>query len=425
MTSKIINIFGMIKTLNSPWGNHGGPWGNHGGSNTGNNSGSNNGDGQKPNNNPSGNNQGKKINPSFSDQINNTNKKIQDSFKSLLGGGSSNDNSIGDGNSKSIFGLFLTGLVLVWLASGIYKIDSDENGLVLYFGKFYSVSTPGLNYCLPAPFGKVIKKRVTIVNTEEFGSDSGSSSGLSNKIFSKKTKDLASSHAESLMLTGDENIVDIDFQIQWQISDIKDFIFNLEEPELAIRKASESAMREIIARTPIADALSDGKKRIEQETKVLLQEILDSYGAGVRVVLVQMRRVDPPAQVIDAFRDVQTAKADKEKEINQAQSYSNDIIPRARGEASKITESSKAYKQEVVADAEGQASRFNAIYTQYAKSKTVTKKRMYLEQMEKTYRDIDKVIIDKNISKNGAIPYLPLGGNKNSSTNNKETNEKK
>jgi len=155
------------------------------------------------------------------------------------------------------------------------------------------------------------------------------------------------------------------------------------------------------------------KKRIEQETKALLQQILDSYGAGVRVVLVQMRRVDPPAQVIDAFRDVQTAKADKEREINQAQAYRNDIIPRAKGEASKITENAKAYQQEVVADAEGQASRFNAIYTQYVKAKVVTKKRIYLEQMEKIYRDIDKVIIDK---KAGAIPYLPIAvgqGNNN------------
>ncbi len=407
MSSKIISFFEImkLKNQNSPWG----PWGGNNGANSGSNSGGNNGgnagnNNPKPGKNPEG-NHGKKLSPNPQEQIDQAFKKSQEFLKNLLGGGNSgNGNSSQNNNDakspKSLFGLFIMALILIWMASGIYKIDSNENGLVLYFGKFYSVSTPGLNYHLPAPFGKVIKKSVTNVNTEEFGFSSNNSNGM----FGKKAKETNNS-AESLMLTGDENIVDIDFQVQWQISDIKDFVFNLEEPELAIRKASESAMREIIARTPIADALSDGKRRIEQEAKTLLQQILDSYGAGVRVVLVQMRRVDPPAQVIDAFRDVQTAKADKEREINQAQAYRNDIIPRAKGEASKITENAKAYQQEVVADAQGQASRFNAIYAQYVKSKVVTKKRMYLEQMEKTYRDIDKVIIDK---KSGAIPYLPI-----------------
>ncbi|MCE3255080.1 MAG: hflK [Rickettsiaceae bacterium] len=411
MTAKFANLFAMIKALyQNPWG---GPWGGQGG-NQGPKQGpwgkpeDKNKDGEKPNNNP-GNGQGKKLNPNFDDKVDEAVKRFKNLFNEQ--GGSYNNKGMSK-NSRSIFGLFLSVLLVLWLASGIYKIDSDENGLVLYFGKFYSVSTPGLNYCLPAPFCKVIKKKVTRVNTEEFGFSSGGS-----KMFGGKSKEVV--NTENLMLTGDENIVDIDFQVQWQISDIKDFIFNLEDPELGIRKASESAMREIIARTPIADALSDGKNKIEQETKVLLQEILDSYGAGVRVVLVQMRRVDPPAQVIDAFRDVQTARADKEKEINQAQSYSNDIIPRARGEASKIIESAKAYKQEVVANAQGQASRFNAIYNQYAKSKAVTKKRMYFEQMEKTYRDIDKVIIDKNISKTGAIPYLPISTTKAQTTTKK------
>jgi membrane protease subunit HflK len=301
------------------------------------------------------------------------------------------------------------GFIVLWLSSGLYKVNSDENGLVLYFGKVYSVSTPGLNYHLPTPFAKVIKKSVTTVNTQEFSYSSGTSNS-SRSVFGKSFSGQNNgSNANSLMLTGDENIVDIDFQIQWQISDIQNFVLNVADPELAIRKAAESAMREIIARTPIADALSDGKRRIELESKTLLQDILDSYDTGVHIVLVQMLRVDPPKQVIDSFRDVQTAKADKEKEINQAQAYKNDIIPRARGEAAKITEQALAYKQEVVADAEGQASRFMAVYRQYTKSRTVTKKRMYLENMENIYRDIDKIIVDKNISKSGAIPYLPLG----------------
>jgi membrane protease subunit HflK len=352
-----------------------------------------------------GSNQGSNQNPDIDDQIDAVIKKSQDFIKKLFGGNSGGKGPNGkNGNNKnyqpkSIFGLVLSGLFVLWLASGIYKVDSNENGLVLYFGKFYSVSTPGLNYHLPTPFGKVIKKSVTKVNNEKFGAEFNKARSFRN----------SSPQSQSLMLTGDENIVDIDFQIQWQISDIQDFVFNIADPELAIRKAAESAMREVIAKTPIADALSDGKARISLETKTLLQEILDSYGAGVRIVLVQLQRADPPSQVIDAFRDVQTAKADKEREINQAQSYSNDIIPRARGEASKITEAAKAYKQQVVANAEGQASRFNAVYWQYVKARSVTRKRMYLENMEKIYKDVDKIIIDKNISNSGVVPYLPLG----------------
>lgn len=400
MTSKISNFFELIKKplFNSPWGNNGGnyngnsggPWGAKPQPSGGNSGGGNNqnNNGQKPGGDPRE-NQGKKINrPQNDDFFDKTGNFFDKIFNSKT--------------PKSLFGLFITVIIVIWMGSGIYKINSDENGLVMYFGKFYSISTPGLNYHLPYPFGKVIKQSVTRVYTEEFGAET------SEKSFFGKSNKSSVRNSDNLMLTGDENIVDIDFQIQWQVSDIKDFVFNLEDPEMTIHKSAISAIREIIARAPIASALSDGKKKIEDDTKVLLQQILDSYGAGVRIVLVQLRRVDPPAQVIDAFRDVQTAKADKEREINQAQAYRNDIIPRAKGEAAKIIEGAKAYKQEVVAEAEGQASRFNALYSEYSKSPIVTRKKLYLEQMEKTYRDIDKVIIDKNISKAGAIPYLPI-----------------
>lgn len=287
---------------------------------------------------------------------------------------------------KSVIGLIILGTILFWLSLGFYKVDADENAVVLYFGKFYSITTPGLNYHIPYPFGQVIKKSVSAVNTEEFGAD--------------KTY--------NLMLTGDENIVDIEFQVQWQISDIKDFAFNLSEPNNTIHQAAESAMREIIARKPITDALSDGKRKIELEAKELLQQILDSYGAGVRVVLLQLRRVDPPSQVIDSFRDVQTAKADKEKEINEAQAYANDVVPRARGLASQMLEEAEAYSKEVVSNAEGEAGRFTSVYNQYVKSQKVTKKRIYLETMEKIYRENDKIFIDKSAAKAGVMPYYPL-----------------
>ena len=353
------------------------------------------------------------------DNKNSTPKKDNDFLKNLLGGKnkktSQNNDSSGSGGGsnnknddnsffeqfnkspKKMTGLVVLGFVALWLLSGFYKIDSDENGVVLYFGKFYQIVTPGLNYRLPYPFSTVVKQSVTRVNTEEFGYNSAIGKN-SARNFS----------AESLMLTGDENIVDIEFQVQWQISNVEDFTFNIVEPNLAIRKAAESAMREIIARTPISEALSDGKSKIEQASRELLQQTLDSYKAGVRVILVQLRRVDPPAQVIDAFRDVQTAKADKEKEINEAQAYANDIIPRARGNAAKMYEDAEAFKQEVVANAQGEASRFLAVYNQYLRSKEVTKKRIYLETMEEIYGNLDKVMIDKNATQSGVMPYFPI-----------------
>jgi membrane protease subunit HflK len=333
-------------------------------------------------------------------------QKGEDFFKKILsevlnnkGQNKNNENQkkFGGKTPKSIAGFIVAGIILLWLMLGIYKVDSNENAVVIYFGKFYKVATPGLNYYLPYPFGEVIKRSVTAVNTEEFGFISSSAA--------IEKRDL---NAESLMLTGDENIVDIEFQIQWQIADIYNFVFNIARPNQAIRKAAEGAMREIIARSPIAAALSDGKEKIELETKALLQETLDSYGAGVRIVLVQLRRVDPPSQVIDSFRDVQTAKADKEKEINQAQAYANDVIPRARGAAAQMKEQSEAYAQEVVANAEGEAGRFLLVYDQYSKAKQVTRKRIYLETMEKIYSDMDKIIIGKNAARSGVMPYFPL-----------------
>lgn len=377
----------MLKLFmnNGPWG----PWNN----NPGNNSNGNN-SGQKPQNNQK---PQKPENNDFDEFF----KKSEEFVKKIFSGNGGNGDSGNNSNftskpPKKIIGLIVLSLILLWLMTGLFKVDPDENAAVLYFGKFTTIATPGLNYHIPYPFGQVIKKSVTTVNTEEFG------------FSTSKKSDTRNFDAESLMLTGDENIVDIEFQVQWQIADIRDFVFNIAEPNQAIRKAAEGAMREIIARTPIVDALSDGKKQIEIQTKDLLQETLDAYGAGVRIVLVQLRRVDPPAQVIDAFRDVQTAKADKEKEINQAQSYANDIIPRARGAASLLKGQSEAYAQEVVAHAQGEAGRFVAVYNQYTKAKQVTKKRIYLETMEKVYRNMDKVFIDKGVAKSAVVPYFPL-----------------
>lgn len=346
-------------------------------------------------------------------------KKGEDFIKKIMSealkGGSGNSsggkknnikNNINNTDRKKIIGIVLLSILLLWLSTGFYKVEPDEEAVVLYFGKYHSLSTPGLDYHIPYPIGEVIKLSVTNVNTEEFGFSS-----INRNSYNNRNLD-----AESLMLTGDENIVDIEFQVQWQISDIKNFIFNISDQVLTIRKASESAMREIIARTPISDALAEGKKRIEDQTKILLQQILDSYSAGVRVALVQLRRVDPPSQVIDAYRDVQTARANNREVINKAESYANDIIPRANGSAAKMMQEAQAYKQEVIAKAEGEIGRYMEVYKQYRRAKRVTKKRIYLETMEKLYGDIDKTIIDGNASKSGVVPYLPLNNKNNKIT---------
>ncbi len=324
------------------------------------------------------------------------------------GGGSFGDNFFNnfDKSPKKMLLAITLIAASLWMATGFYKVNSDQNALVLYFGKYHSIATPGLNYRLPYPIGKVIKQSVTTVNSEEFGYRSKSNAP---RRIARRSNLQQSDDSENLMLTGDENIVDIEFQVQWQVKDIEKFTFNISNPRLTIRKAAESAMREVIAVTPISEALSDGKSRIEQESRKLLQEILDDYGAGIRIVLLQLRRVDPPIQVIDSFRDVQTARADKEKEINEAQAYANDIIPRARGNAAEMQEKALAYKSRITSDAQGEANRFLALHRQYKYAKQVTRKRMYLETMQKVYGDIDKVIIDNKVSKGSLMPYFPLG----------------
>ena len=260
------------------------------------------------------------------------------------------------------------------------------------------MTQPGLNYHLPFPIESVITPKVTRVNRVDVGfrSSGDSARGSVNDI-----KD------ESAMLTGDENIVDINYSVFWVIKDASKFIFNIQDPINTIKVVAETAMREIIARKKIQVILTQGRAEIENETQKIMQQILDSYNAGVEITQVQAQKSDPPAQVIDSFRDVQAAKADKERSQNEAQAYANDIIPRARGEAAKIIQDAEAYKREVVAQAEGEASRFIAIYNEYAKAKVVTQERMYLETMEKVLSGVNKIIIDKQ-SGSGVVPYLPL-----------------
>ena len=325
--------------------------------------------------------------PNLDEIIANIQKKINQFFP----GGKS-------GGSKPIFvGLII--LILLWLASGLYRVLPDEQGVVLRFGKFIKTTQPGLNYHLPLPIERALTPKVTKVNRIDIGfrpaSDSGRGSGVGNVP------------EESLMLTGDENIVDINYSVFWLIKDAGKFLFNIQSPVETVKAASETAMREVIARSQIQSILTEGRLQIETDVQVIIQNILDEYGSGIQITQVQTQKADPPSQVIDAFRDVQAARADRERSKNEAEAYANDVIPRARGEAEKILQEADAYKKQVVAAAEGEASRFLAIYNEYKNAKQVTQERMYFETMEKVLADIDKVIIDKN-SGQGVVPYLPL-----------------
>ncbi|OCW83360.1 membrane protein [Pelagibacteraceae bacterium GOM-A4] len=317
--------------------------------------------------------------------------KLQSIINRFLGGGKG-------GAKPIIIGLII--LLVVWTLSGLYRVLPDEQGVVLRFGKFVKTTQPGLNYHLPFPIESVLTPKVTKVNRMDIGFRSERDSGFSSG-------GVADVPEESLMLTGDENIVNIDFSVFWVIKDAGNFLFKIQDPEGTVKAAAETAMREVIARSDIQPILTEGRSLIEADTQEIIQEILDEYTSGIQITQVQTQKADPPDQVIDAFRDVQAARADMERSKNEAEAYANDVIPRARGEAAKILQAAEAYKKEVVAKAEGEASRFLSIYNEYAKAKKVTQERMYLETMEEVLADINKIIIDKN-SGEGVVPYLPL-----------------
>ncbi|WP_138379414.1 FtsH protease activity modulator HflK [Luteithermobacter gelatinilyticus] len=351
-----------------PWQNNGGggdrgPWGQ----------GPRRGGGQEP--------------PNIDDLL----RKGQDKFRSIFSGGGGK-------------GFYLIALLIVagWLATGIYKVNPNEAGVVLRFGKWVDTTAPGLHYHLPAPIETVYKPKVTEINQIDIGVPAGS-----NVQARRTTTDLGK---ERQMLTGDENIVDVDFSVLWRISDPAKFLFNVENQNHTIRSVAQSAVRDIIAQTPIQKALTAGRADIEQRAQDSIQNILDRYDAGVQITRVKLTKVDPPAQVIEAFREVQRAEADREKAVNQAEAYKNDIVPRARGEAAKMLQEAEAYHAQVIAKAEGEAARFLSIYEEYKKAKDVTRKRMYLETMEEILSKIDKVLVEKE---GGVIPYLPLPELKN------------
>ena len=320
-------------------------------------------------------------------------KKIQEFINKFLPGGKS-------GGLLPII-LVVSILIVIWGLSGLYRVLPDEQGVVLRFGKFTSTTQPGLNYHIPYPVETVLTPKVTKVNRMDIGFRSERDTGFGSST------GVADVPEESLMLTGDENIVNIDFSVFWVIKDAGKFLFKIQDPASTVKAAAETAMREVIAKSKLQSILTEGRSLIEIETQEIAQSLLDEYESGIQITQVQTQKADPPDQVIDAFRDVQAARADMERSKNEAEAYRNDVIPRARGEAAKILQAAEAYKKQVVAQAEGEASRFISIYNEYALAKVVTQERMYLETMEKVLADIDKVIIDKNVS-SGVVPYLPL-----------------
>ena len=297
--------------------------------------------------------------------------------------------------------LLVVAVIGLWMLSGFYRVQPDEQGVVLRFGEWIRTTAPGLNYHLPGPIESVLTPKVTRVNRIEVGLRSA---GENTRIAS--ARDIAE---ESLMLTGDENIVDIDFTVFWVIKDAGKFLFNIRNPEATVKLTAESAMREVIGQTPILSALTEGRNSIEQATLLRVQQLLDSYGAGIEVRRVQLLKVDPPGPVIDAFVDVQRARADLERLRNEAEAYRNDILPRARGEAEKMVQGANAYREEITNRAKGEAERFIKVLQSYRASKDITTQRIYLETLEEVFSGMTKIIIDPSAQGgSGVVPYLPL-----------------
>ena len=365
-----------------PWSNQsgggGGPWGRPGGGNGGG---------------PWGGGGGGKTPPDLEDLL----RRGQDRLRGVMPGG-------GFGGGKGI--LFAAGLALgAWLLTGFYIVKPNEVGINTIFGRYTGQSGEGLRYNFPYPIGSVQKPNVGIVNSIPIGyiTTGGTT----------RPRDVAE---ESLMLTGDENIVDIDFEVQWRVNPLKaeDYVFNLANPEGTIKAISESAMREVIGRRNIQAILTNEQSSIAQEVKEIVQNALDEYGAGVRIEVVQLTSVTPPPEVRPAFIDVNAAQQYAQQVRNEAETYASRVVPDARGNASKVIQGAEAYRSQATAEATGQASRFRQVYDSYKAAPEVIRERIFLETMEKVLGSVNKVIIDQNggvaggASAAGVLPVLPL-----------------
>lgn len=314
-------------------------------------------------------------------------KRSQDKMKQVMGG---------PGLPGPL--VFLAAVVgfaaLAWYAF-FFTVKPDEQGVVLRFGKFDRWEPAGLHFKLPYPIEEVYLPKVTKQNIIEIGVRTGGRAGSS------------AGRQESLMLTGDENIVDIDFVVYWRIKDAEQYLFNIQNPEGTVRDVAESAMRDIVGQSNIQPILTEARQKTEEAVQKLMQQTLDKYKAGIRVDQIQLQTVDPPAEVIDAFRAVQAARNEKDTLQNKATAYANKVVPEAHGEAERILQASAAYKQEKIAEAQGNTARFLQVFEEYKKAPEVTRKRMFLETMERVLGSTDKIILDSKAG-SGVVPYLPL-----------------
>ena len=357
-------------------GNNGGPWG---GGNRG-----NSGNGKRP----------ADETPQIP-EIDELVKKGQEQLRVMLGGrgggtggGSDQGGPVGPAFTKGTIGLAALVAFVLWAMASFYTVKPEEQSVELFLGKYSATGNPGLNFA-PWPLVTAEVLPVRREQSEDIGvGGSGSDAGL--------------------MLTGDENIVDIDFQVVWNINDPAKFLFNLRDARTTIRAVSESAMREIIAQSELAPILNRDRESIAGRLKDLIQDTLNSYNSGVNVVRVNFDKADPPKEVIDAFRDVQDTEQERDRLEKQADAYANRILAQARGEKAQVLEEAEGYRAEVINQAEGEASRFSAVLTEYTKAPDVTRKRLYLETMEEVLGRVDKIIVDDQIGGQGIVPYLPL-----------------
>ena len=323
-------------------------------------------------------------------------RRSQDKLKTVLPGGNFGGRGIA---------LLLLAALVIWGLSGFYRVQPGELGVVMRFGKYVRDTPPGLNYHLPYPIETVVTPNVERINRIDVG--------MRQVEDIRRGTTMRDVPEESLMLTGDENIVDVDFAVLWKIKPdgAANYLFNIQNPEGTVKAVAESAMREVIGRSNIQPVLTGARQNIEAAVHDLMLKTLDEYKSGFLVAQVQMQKVDPPAQVIDSFRDVQAARADLERAQNEAQTYANRVVPEARGRAAQINQNAEAYREQTVADATGQTARFKQVFEEYAKAPQVTRQRMYLETMERLLAGTDKIILDPGVGANGSgvVPFLPLG----------------
>lgn len=345
------------------------------------------------------NNQNKE-NPDIDEMI----RQGQENIRRLMGGGNKGSGSGGKGPGFNLSMGFL-GLVLLiglglWAATGFYRVKEGEKAVVLLFGKVNRTADPGLRYHLPAPIERSFVVPVSKINVVQ----SGTAPGLQ----SKRAAQLRGTDVQDLMLTGDENLVKVRFTVQWFVKDISHFLFNDPRPQETVRTAAESALREVVAQTTLAGALTSDKAAIIAKSKKLLQQLLDDYQVGIEVSKVNLEEVNPPDTVIDSFRDVQRARADLESKVNAAKAYSNSIIPVARGQGRQLIENAEARKKELVEIANGEAERFTLVLNAYRQAPEVTLMRLRLQNIEETLAGMSKIIISGQGGSQGVLPYLPL-----------------